>query len=69
MKKRFKVFVVPREDGDWETWVSWVSRTGLAEKKAALRAAQELAQLYETQDILLCDKAQTTEAAPPGKEE
>jgi hypothetical protein len=68
MLKRFKVFVVPGEEGGWETWVSWVSRNGLSNKKAALRAAEELAQLYETQDILLFDEGRTARPAEDEKE-
>ena|SRR5688572_1656167 len=53
MIKRFKIFVVPTDDGQCETWISWVPDGPYSSERVGIRAARRLAKSYETDDIVL----------------
>jgi hypothetical protein len=53
MTKRFKIFVVPTDDGQCETWISWVPDGPYSSERVGVRAARKLAKSYGTDDVVL----------------
>jgi hypothetical protein len=53
MIKRFKIFVVPTDNGQCETWISWVPDGPYSSERVGVRAARRLAKSYGTDDVVL----------------